>query len=93
MKIDLARFPSDMDIVKFLKDAGFNDIEVQYCSVFRKWYSFEYLEKVKSKFISTLSLLPEEEFRAGIKRMEEFIRSGENLESQPWESLVIIGYV
>lgn len=93
MKIDLARFPLDEDIISFLKEAGFSSIEVQYCSVFRKWYSQEYLERVKSRFISTLRLLPEEEFLMGVKQMEEFLQRGEEFHSLPWESIVVIGYV
>jgi len=92
-RIDLARFPTEDSMVSWLRNAGFSSIEMQYCSVFRKWYTREYFEKVKNKFISTLSLLPENEFNEGLKLMEEFIKRGENVDSLPWESVVITGFV
>ncbi|MCX8064512.1 MAG: class I SAM-dependent methyltransferase [Candidatus Hydrogenedentes bacterium] len=91
--IDLSRFPSEEEIVNWLADAGFSSIETQYCAVFRKWYSQEYLEKTKSRFISTLKLLPEEEFKTGLKKMEKYIENEKEFLPSPWESFVIIGYV
>lgn len=91
--IDLSRFPAEEQIINWLVEAGFNSVETQYCGVFRKWYSKEYLEKTKSKFISTLRLLSEEEFARGIKQMEEFINSQEYDIPLPWESFLAIGYV
>jgi ubiquinone/menaquinone biosynthesis C-methylase UbiE len=68
--LDRARFPTSDELVAELRGARFDHVRLvpveQHVVIDRDWA----LTKVRGWFISTLQLLPEEEFRSGLERME-----------------------
>ncbi len=74
-QIDLKRFPPIHRLKYMLLSAGFGN--TRYHVVSRgtiKVSIVEYLEKIRKKFISTLTLLSEEEFQKGLKIFEKKLR-------------------
>lgn len=69
-KIDLDRFPSIATIKTLMKAAGYSSIQEEAVIFQERIATSRYIEKVRNKYISTLSLLCEEEFSAGLKRLE-----------------------
>ena len=69
-KIDLARFPAISAIKALMESAGYADICVETVT-FQEWTSpRDYIERVRNRYISTLRLIDEEEFAAGIEELE-----------------------
>jgi SAM-dependent methyltransferase len=68
--LDRARFPMPDELVGELRDAGFEQMRLvpldQRAVIDREWA----LTKVGGRFISTLQLLDEDEFRSGLERLE-----------------------
>ncbi len=91
-KIDLSRFPKEEEIVNMLEEAGFSNIRQEYYIFVRDWLSEEYLHKIRSKFISTLHLIPQDEFNIGIEKMERDVLNGLSEKLIPWESVLITGF-
>jgi len=71
LEIDRARFPTGDVLSRELGDAGFADVRVlrlgQQGSLTRE----AALERIRGRYISTLRLLSDEEFAAGLKRAED----------------------
>ncbi|HOV32501.1 MAG TPA: class I SAM-dependent methyltransferase [Candidatus Hydrogenedens sp.] len=91
-KMDLSRFPTEEQIEDMLLHAGFSNLKREYYAVVRDWLSEEYIQKVKSKFISTLQLIPDDEFNEGIKKMRETTSNTSSGKPIPWESVLIMGF-
>jgi len=74
-QIDLKRFPTIPMLKSMLSSAGFESARYHVVSggLFKVSIE-EYLEKVRKKFISTLTLLSEEEFQKGLKIFEKRLR-------------------
>lgn len=74
VEIDKKRFPSIQRLHSVLRDAGFRKTEEWRRSV--EWYETydEVLERSRNKYISTLALLGEEDFEAGLKKLEHLAR-------------------
>jgi len=70
-KIDLNRFPSITTIKTLMKAAGYFSIQEEAVIFQERIATSRYIEKVRNKYISTLSLLSEEEFAAGLKKLEK----------------------
>lgn len=73
--IDLKRFPSIPSTVNLMIEIGFR--KIQSCRLQRDEGVIpveEYLNSVRNKYISTLTLLTEEEFRKGIEVFEKRIK-------------------
>ena len=68
--IDRARFPEPEALRRELADAGFASVELQGLSQRAAIDREEALARVRGRFISPLQLLDEEEYRAGLERME-----------------------
>jgi len=68
--IDLARFPAPDLLVRELKEAGFADARWRPLTQRRCVPRAEALERIRARFISTLRLVPESEFREGLERAE-----------------------
>ena len=68
--LDRARFPTPDELVAELRAAGFEAVRLvplaQRVVIDRDWA----LAKVRGRFISTLQLLDEDEFRSGLVRLE-----------------------
>ncbi len=73
--IDLKRFPSLPEFRGILKKGGFRDVHYHIDKYkIKRIYLEDYLKKVKSKHVSTLSVLSEEEFEQGYKVFEKRMR-------------------
>jgi SAM-dependent methyltransferase len=68
--LDRARFPMPAELEAELRRAGFATVRLirlgQRVAIDREWA----LAKVRGRFISTLQLLDEDEFRSGLERLE-----------------------
>jgi len=73
--IDLKRFPTVPSLKKTMTKIGFRDVHFHLVKYDEGYISTdEYLERVKTKYISTLTLLKEEEFQKGFKIFEQKLR-------------------
>ncbi|MGC8847073.1 MAG: hypothetical protein ACP5QY_14630, partial [Candidatus Hydrogenedens sp.] len=86
------RFPKEEQMVNMLSDAGFYNIRQEYYISVRDWLSEEYLQKIRSRFISTLRLIPDDEFNEGLMKMEEEVFKNSSPRHIPWESVLIMGF-
>jgi SAM-dependent methyltransferase len=68
--IDRARFPDPADLQDGLVAAGFPSVRLVPLAQRAQIGREAALERVRGRFISPLQLLDEEEFRAGLERME-----------------------
>jgi len=74
--IDLKRFPTVPSLKKLMTKAGFGNVHHHILQHDRGYISTnEYLERVRNKYISTLTLLNEEEFQKGLKIFEKRVKS------------------
>ena len=68
--IDRARFPDADGLRSELETAGFRTVELSRLSQ-RAWMKrAEALKRVRGRFISTFQLVPDDEYRTGLERME-----------------------
>jgi ubiquinone/menaquinone biosynthesis C-methylase UbiE len=88
---DKDRFPDIPEIDRLLDSAGFTDIKHQETHVRRTPLDEEYLRKVKGKYISTYQLLPQSEFKAGVAKLETYIRNLKQPEAREWRGTLISG--
>jgi ubiquinone/menaquinone biosynthesis C-methylase UbiE len=73
--IDLKRFPSVPSIKKTMIKMGFRNVHYHVVQHDEEYIpTDEYLERVRNKYISTLTLLSEEAFQRGFKIFEHRIR-------------------
>ncbi len=70
LKIDRARFPPILEIVRTLKDAGFEEVRVESRPYRRVVPVAQEIERVRRKYISTFDLLPPGEFERGLAFLE-----------------------
>jgi SAM-dependent methyltransferase len=68
--IDRARFPASDQLTAELEAAGFSGVRVTAVHQRRRLGRDQALENVRGQFISTLRMLDDEEFRAGLERAE-----------------------
>jgi ubiquinone/menaquinone biosynthesis C-methylase UbiE len=68
--IDIARFPDPTSLARELLHAGFATVDTRSFTQRRVTTRTEALDRIRGRFISTLQLLPEEEFRAGLATAE-----------------------
>ncbi|NIR87524.1 methyltransferase domain-containing protein [Candidatus Bathyarchaeota archaeon] len=71
LEIDLARFPSLKEIEKFMHSAGFKNVYHKYVKDVDTISKEELLEKVRNRFISTLTLLSDKDFEKGLSIFQE----------------------
>jgi len=73
--IDLKRFPSVPSIKKTMIKMGFRNVHYHVVQHGEEYMpKDEYLERVRNKYISTLTLLSEKAFQRGFKIFEHRIR-------------------
>lgn len=73
--IDLKRFPTIPMLKQTVSSAGFENVHHHVISRGTVSISIdEYLEKTKKRFLSTLTLLSEEDFQKGLKIFEKKLR-------------------
>jgi ubiquinone/menaquinone biosynthesis C-methylase UbiE len=88
-ELDCARFP-DLDVLREeLAAAGFAEIAVSEVSRSVPRGGAEYLDKVRGRFISTLELVPESEFSAGLNAMEKQLAADGHLGDLSWYASIV----
>ncbi|MCC6444865.1 MAG: methyltransferase domain-containing protein [Armatimonadetes bacterium] len=75
MEIDLKRMPDTPVVENLLRRAGFDAVLTETVPYRIARSLEEYIEKVRHKHISALTLLTEEEFEAGFRECERSLRS------------------
>ena len=73
--IDLKRVPSVLSLKKMMTMIGFRDVHHHVVQIDEGYVSTnEYLERVRNKYMSTLTLLSEEDFQRGFKIFKERVK-------------------
>jgi hypothetical protein len=89
--IDKSRFPDIHHIDYLLESLAFKDIKHEEVTVANIPIDYEYLQKVKNKYVSTYHLMPEGEFENGIAKLEAFIMNSNQPEFRDWHGTIICG--
>jgi ubiquinone/menaquinone biosynthesis C-methylase UbiE len=89
--IDKGRFPDIHQIDHLLNSLGFKDIKHEEVIVENIPIDYEYLQKIKSRYVSTYHLIPENEFKNGIRQLEEFIMNRKQPEFRDWHGTIVCG--
>jgi SAM-dependent methyltransferase len=71
--IDRPRFPPVQTLIAELRRAGFEEVRVEVRDEPRRINIAEVVDRVRGRYISTLSLLPPLEYRLGLQRLEEML--------------------
>jgi SAM-dependent methyltransferase len=75
LAVDLKRFPSVLSLKKTMTMIGFRDAHYHILRYDRGYVATdEYLKRVRNKYISTLTLLSEDEFQKGLKIFQKRVR-------------------
>ena len=91
-KIDLERFQSEEAVSEALRHAGFSEIQSELTKRDPEPVDAAYVDKVANHFITTLRLIPEDEFAAGLEALRaDVARNGRLDEPMVWEAVVISG--
>jgi ubiquinone/menaquinone biosynthesis C-methylase UbiE len=69
--IDRPRFPAVQTLTAELRRASFADVRIELREEPRRIDIVEVVDRVRGRYISTLSLLPPLEYRLGLQRLEE----------------------
>jgi SAM-dependent methyltransferase len=72
-RIDRPRFPPVKTLTAELGRAGFGDVRAEVYEETRRIDIAEVVDRVRGRYISTLSLLPPLEYRLGLQRLEEML--------------------
>ena len=89
--IDKDRFPDIHQIDYLLNSLGFKDIKHEEVTVENIPIDYEYLQKIKSKYVSTYHLMSQEEFENGVRQLEAFIMNRNQPEFRNWHGTIICG--
>ncbi len=93
-RIDRARFLPVNEVLGALRDAGFASVVERTFAAPPQPIGPEYVERVANRFISTYSLLPDDEFEAGLKRLRADVKRHGALDVPIiWESTLVVGGV
>ena len=71
--IDRPRFPSVAVLSGELRRAGFNEVRVEVLDEPRQMDIADVVDRVRGRYISTLTMLPPLEYRLGLQRLEEML--------------------
>ncbi len=71
--IDRPRFPAVQTLTAELRRAGFAEVRVEVNEEPRRIDIAEVVDRVRGRYISSLSLLPPLEYRLGLQRLEELL--------------------
>jgi ubiquinone/menaquinone biosynthesis C-methylase UbiE len=71
--IDRPRFPPVERLTRDLTRAGFVDVRVEIQEEQRRLNIAEVVDRVRGRYISTLSIVPALEYRLGLQRLEEML--------------------
>ena len=68
--LDLARFPAPERVAGLFEAAGLERVSVRPVTQQLSLAPGDVLERVRGRYISTLHLIPEQEYRDGLERLE-----------------------
>ncbi len=68
--IDRSRFPDPLELAAGLEAAGFDRVRIRDLAQRATVSRADALERIRGRYISSLALLPEDEYRAGLARAE-----------------------
>ena len=90
--IDCGRFPDIPNVEESMCRAGYTNINSESAPKPAMRIDSAYEERVADKFISTLGLIPDDEFESGLQRLKDDVATHGALE-EPfiWEAIVISG--
>jgi len=89
-KIDLERFQSEEAVSEAMSKAGFGEIQSEITKRDPEPVDHAYVDKVANHFITTLRLIPEDEFAAGLEGLRaDVAKKGQLDEAMVWEAAVI----
>jgi SAM-dependent methyltransferase len=91
IEMDKKRFPEISKLDHLFESAGFTDIRHEELVISKIPIDTIYLDKVKNKFVSTFLLLPENEFMAGVEKLERFIKKNTEPVYREWRGTMIYG--
>ncbi|MBN1665104.1 MAG: methyltransferase domain-containing protein [Deltaproteobacteria bacterium] len=91
IELDKKRFPDTEELDDIFQTAGFDDIRHEELVLSDIPIDMVYLEKVKNKFVSTFYLLSDNEFQAGVAKLEKFIANSREPVSREWRGLMMYG--
>ncbi len=91
IEMDKKRFPEISKLDYFFESAGFRDIRHEELVISKIPIDMVYLDKVKNKFVSTFHLLPENEFMAGVEKLDRFIKKNTEPIYREWRGTMIYG--
>jgi ubiquinone/menaquinone biosynthesis C-methylase UbiE len=89
ISIDKARFPDIEQMDSILESQGFQEIGHEEVTVANIPIDQEYLQKVKSKYVSTYHLMPHSEFEDGVRQLEAYIKNSRQPEFRSWHGTII----
>jgi SAM-dependent methyltransferase len=75
-EIDRARFPDPGELTGGLSGVGFDDVLRRRVSLDVTSAAADVVDRVRGRYISTLHLVPEPEYRAGLARLEADVAAG-----------------
>lgn len=87
--IDVARFPDLPEVDAALESAGFGAIEHSEIGAGRTPLDEEFLKKVRNKYISTYELIPEDEFRDGVRGLDAYVKGLKTPQFREWRATLI----
>ena len=90
--IDLARFPRVDSVERWLEGAGFMKVETRSIETKPYLADMDYVKRVGDRWVSTLQLLPEDEFQEGLEKLRRAVcdPDGAGLEIH-WEGVLLTG--
>jgi ubiquinone/menaquinone biosynthesis C-methylase UbiE len=89
--VDKGRFPDIHHIDYLLNSLGLQDIKHEEITLENIPIDYEYLQKVKNKYVSTYYLIPKSEFENGVKRLEAFIANSKQPQFKDWHGMLVCG--
>ena len=88
--VDLARFPPISSVERWLRDAGFADVETLPVETSPYTADMDYVKRVGDKWVSTLQLIPELEFQQGLQKLRQAVRDRATGKLQiHWEGVLV----
>ena len=91
IEMDKKRFPEISKLDHFFESAGFRDIRHEELVISKIPIDTVYLDKIRNKFVSTFHLLPENEFMAGVEKLDRFIKTNTEPVYREWRGTMIYG--
>ena len=91
-RIDLERFQSEESISEAMGKAGFTEVRSEITKREPEPVDQAYVDKAANYFITTLRLIPEDEFTVGLERLRaDAAEKGQLDEPMVWEATVVSG--